>query len=376
MESLTGYGDIFFRNVRFSGVIPQISLVMGPCAGGAVYSPAITDFVMMVKDTSYMYITGPDIVKAELNENVTHDELGGWRVHSRKSGACHLAHDTELECLAATRKLFSYLPQNNKERSPVKPTKDPADRSIPMLNNIVPEDPFLPYEMKFVVNSVCDDNEFFEIMPEYAKNIIVGFGRVNGETVGFVANQPLYNAGALDIPSSKKGARFIRFCDAFNIPLVTFIDVPGFLPGKAQEHNGIINEGAKLLYAYAEATVPKISFILRKAYGGAYIVMSARSLKGDTNYAYPSGEIAVMGAKGAVQVLYRSKFRGTDPPADAPEVKEYEFNFNNPIATAEMGHIDDIIVPSETRKIIATDLAMLRNKKEELPEKKHGNIPL
>ena len=376
VESLMGFGDIFYRNVSCSGVIPQISLIMGPCAGGAVYSPSITDFTMMVKDTSYMFITGPDVVKAELKEDVTAEELGGWRIHSRKSGVCHLAADNEIDCLMATRRLLEFLPQNNKERAPHKPTNDPKDRLVPALNQIVPEDPFLPYEMKFVINQVCDDFEFFEIMPEFAKNLIVGFGRINGETVGFVANQPLYNAGALDIPSSKKGARFIRTCDAFNIPLVTFIDVPGFLPGVKQESSGIIVEGAKMLYAYAEATVPKISFILRKAYGGAYIVMSSRTLRGDTNYAWPSGEVAVMGARGAVQILNRSTFKGAEPPADAPEVLDYEYKFQNPIQPAQFGQIEDIVVPAHTRKIIAQDLELLKNKKVPVPDRKHGNIPL
>ena len=376
IEALTGFGDVFYRNVASSGVIPQLSLIMGPCAGGATYSPAVTDFTLMVKDASYMFITGPEVVKAELKEEVTADQLGGWRVHSRKSGACHYVAENEIDLLMATRRLLSYMPQNNQERTPNKPTNDPKDRLIPALNNIVPEDPFLPYEMKFVINQVCDDFEFFEIMPEFAKNLIVGFGRVNGESVGFVANQPLYNAGALDIPSSKKGSRFIRFCDAFNIPIVSFIDVPGFCPGTKQESDGIIVEGAKMIYAYAEATVPKISFICRKSYGGAYIVMSSRVLRGDTNYSWPSGEIAVMGAKGAVQILNRDVFKGKEPPADAPEVQAYEYKFSNPIQCAQYGQLEDITVPSHTRKIISQDLELLRYKEVRRPNRKHGNIPL
>ena len=368
-DSLAGYSEIFKRNTLSSGVIPQISLIMGPCAGGAVYSPAITDFIFMVRDTSYMFITGPDVVKTVTAEEVTQEELGGATVHTKKSGVAHGAYDNDVEMLRAMRTFYDYLPLNNKDGVPCRACSDPRDRADPALNNIVPLDANMPYDMKKLVKMVVDDHEFFETSPDFAKNIVVGFGRMEGRTVGVVANQPLELAGCLDINASVKGARFVRFCDAFNIPLVTFVDVPGFLPGVNQEHRGIIREGAKLIYAYAEATVPKVTVITRKSYGGAYCVMSSKHLRGDSNYSWPNGEIAVMGAEGAVKIIFRGK--------DLEKNKaEYTYNFANPLMAAQRGFIDDIIEPTETRRILCEDLEILQTKKMTNPWKKHGNIPL
>ena len=368
-DSLAGYSEIFKRNTLSSGVIPQISLIMGPCAGGAVYSPAITDFIFMVRDTSYMFITGPDVVKTVTAEEVTQEELGGATVHTKKSGVAHGAYDNDVEMLRAMRTFYDYLPLNNKDGVPCRACSDPRDRADPALNNIVPLDANMPYDMKKLVKMVVDDHEFFETSPDFAKNIVVGFGRMEGRTVGVVANQPLELAGCLDINASVKGARFVRFCDAFNIPLVTFVDVPGFLPGVNQEHRGIIREGAKLIYAYAEATVPKVTVITRKSYGGAYCVMSSKHLRGDSNYSWPNGEIAVMGAEGAVKIIFRGK--------DLEKNKaEYTYNFANPLMAAQRGFIDDIIEPTETRRRLCEDLEILQTKKMTNPWKKHGNIPL
>ena len=369
VDSLAGYADVFQRNVEASGVIPQLSVIMGPCAGGAVYSPAITDFIMMVKDTSYMFVTGPEVVKTVTNEEVTQEDLGGAKAHCSKSGVSHLAFDNDVEALRMTRELFDYLPLSNRESVPSRSTEDDPSRADPTLDIIVPTDPNVPYDMKLVVKKIVDEHEFYEIMPDYAKNIIIGFARMDGKTVGIVGNQPLDKAGCLDINASVKAGRFVRFCDAFNIPIITLVDVPGFLPGTDQEHNGIIRQGAKLLYAYAEATVPKVTVITRKAYGGAYDVMSSKHLKGDYNYAWPSAEIAVMGAKGAVEIIFRGK-------NVEEETKNYEQRFANPMLAAERGFVDDIITPSSTRQRICDDLAILSTKKDERPKRKHGNIPL
>jgi len=370
VESLAGYADIFQRNVLASGVIPQISLIMGPCAGGAVYSPALTDFTFMVKNTSYLFITGPDVVKAVTNEEVTQEELGGAKTHCTVSGVAHNAFENDIEALLSLREFMSFLPSSNRESAPVISCIDPWDRDVPVLDGIVPLESTAAYDMKAVIHGIVDNREFFEIMPSYAKNIVTGFGRLNGQTVGIVGNQPKVAAGCLDINSSVKGARFVRFCDAFNIPLVTFVDVPGFLPGTAQEYGGIIRHGAKLLYAFAEATVPKLTVITRKAYGGAYDVMSSKHLRGDVNYAWPTAEVAVMGAKGAVSILYR----GTS------EVERYEQEyidkFGNPFPAAVRGFIDDIIEPRDTRRRLCRDLQSLVGKRLTNPSKKHGNIPL
>ncbi|TPX73076.1 acetyl-CoA carboxylase [Chytriomyces confervae] len=370
VDSLGGYADIFLKNVLSSGVIPQISLVMGPCAGGAVYSPALTDFTFMVKDSSYLFVTGPEVVKQVTNEVVTQEELGGAKAHTTKSGVAHLAFDNDIEALARLRDFFDFLPLSNRAEVPVRPTHDPSARADPVLNTIVPADSTKAYDIKDVVTRIVDDAEFFEIMPDYAKNIVIGFARLGGQTVSIIANQPLVSSGVLDINSSVKAARWVRFCDAFNIPLVTFVDVPGFLPGTTQEHGGIIRNGAKLLYAYAEATVPKLTVITRKAYGGAYDVMSSKHLRGDANYAWPTGEIAVMGAKGAVEIIFRHV-----KDKSAAEA-EYVEKFANPLPAAQRGFVDDIILPSETRKILIKDLQILKSKKKENPWKKHGNIPL
>ena len=338
VDSLGGYADVFQRNVDASGVIPQLSVIMGPCAGGAVYSPAMTDFITMVKDTSYMFVTGPNVVKTVTNEDVTQEELGGAKTHSAKSGVAHLAYDNDVEAMRMTRELFDFLPLSNREQPPERFTADPVQRADAILDSIVPSDPNVPYDMLGVIKSVVDDGDYFEIMPDYAKNIVVGFARLDGATVGVVGNQPMDKAGCLDIDSSVKGARFVRFCDAFNIPVVTFVDVPGFLPGTAQEYGGIIRQGAKLLYAYAECTVPKLTVITRKAYGGAYDVMSSKHLRGDVNYAWPSAEVAVMGAKGAVEII----FRGQNVEENT---KEYEDRFANPMVAAQRGFVDDIITP-------------------------------
>lgn len=369
VASLGGYADVFQANVLASGVVPQISVILGPCAGGAVYSPAITDFIFMVKDTSFMFVTGPDVVKTVTHEEVTQEELGGANTHASKSGVCHGAFDNDVETLRELRRFYDFVPLSNKSGPPVRFTDDTQSRQCPMLNQIVPDDPNVPYDMKAVIREVADDRDFFEIMPDYARNIVVGFGRMNGSTVGFVGNQPMELAGCLDINSSTKAARFVRFCDSFNIPIVTMVDVPGFLPGTSQEYGGIIRQGAKLLYAYAEATVPKVTVITRKAYGGAYDVMSSKHLRGDSNYAWPSAEIAVMGAKGAVEII----FRGQNVEENTAKYTE---TFANPMKAAERGFIDDIIEPSSTRQRICEDLEMLKTKDVRNPEKKHGNIPL
>ncbi|KAJ1656196.1 hypothetical protein IWQ61_004188 [Dispira simplex] len=370
VDSLAGYADIFQRNVTASGVIPQISLIMGPCAGGAVYSPALTDFTFMVRDTSYLFVTGPEVVKAVTNENVTQEELGGSKAHTSKSGVAHQAFDNDIEALARLRDFVDFLPLSNKEPSPCRYTNDSPTRADDALDTIVPTDSTQAYDMKDVVTRLVDDGNFFEIMPDYARNIIVGFSRLDGKTVGVVGNQPLVSSGVLDINASVKAARFVRFCDAFNIPLLTLVDVPGFLPGTAQEHNGIIRHGAKLLYAYAEATVPKLTVITRKAYGGAYDVMSSKHLRGDINYAWPTAEIAVMGAKGAVEIIFRNQTNVED------RVQEYTDKFANPLPAARRGFLDDIIEPSQTRARLIEDLAILANKDLRNPSKKHGNIPL
>ena len=374
VASLAGYADIFHRNVQSSGYIPQLSLIMGPCAGGAVYSPALTDFIFMVKNSSNMFVTGPEVVKAVTHEDIDKEGLGGAKVHTTKSGVAHLAVDNDLEGIAAIRTLLDFLPLSAKEKPPVKKTSDPSDRQVAALDNIVPEDPNKPYDMRTVIKLVCDEENFFEIMPGYAKSIIVGFGRMAGKTVGFVANNPSALAGVLDTKSSIKGARFIRFCDAFNIPLITFEDVPGFLPGVHEEHGGIITHGAKILYAFSEATVPKITFITRKAYGGAYCVMSSKHIGADYNYAWPTAEIAVMGAKGACEIIFRGK-------NVEQETKKYEEKFANPMVAAQRGFIDDIITPRTTRQRvrltqIIEDLKSLENKVVNWVPKKHGNIPL
>ena len=371
--SLAGYGDIFNLNVKASGVIPQISAIMGPCAGGAVYSPAITDFIFMVKDTSYMFVTGPDVIKAVTHEEVSKEELGGSMTHNAKSGVAHFIGDNDEHTIMMIRELLSFLPANNIDGSPVVPTNDPVDRKVESLQYIIPNDPNKAYNMLDIVTAVTDDEHFFEVMPYYAKNIITGFARMAGQTVGIVANQPEYLAGVLDINSSVKGARFVRFCDAFNIPIITFVDVPGFLPGTTQEFGGVIKHGAKLLYAYAEATVPKITLITRKAYGGAYDVMASKHLGADVNYAYPSAEIAVMGPAGAVNIIFRNE---KNDEALSKQVENYRENFANPYKAAELGYIDEIIYPKNTREKLITALDMTKTKRESNPPKKHGNIPL
>jgi len=374
VESLAGYADVFQRNVLASGVIPQISMVMGPCAGGAVYSPSMTDFIFMVKDTSYMFVTGPDVVKTVTHETVTAEELGGAITHTSKSGVADLAFENDVEALLMLRRFVNFLPSNNKEKPPQWPTNDPADRKIPSLDTLIPDDPNKPYDMKELIHKMVDDSEFFELQTDYAANIITGFARMQGSTVGIVANQPMVLAGCLDIDSSKKAARFVRFCDAFNIPIITLVDVPGFLPGTSQEYGGIIKHGAKLLYAYAEATVPKITVITRKAYGGAYDVMSSKHLRGDVNLAWPTSEIAVMGPKGAVEIIFRADL-GDQEKIDE-HTEKYRSKFANPFVAGSRGFIDDVILPHSTRKRICRSLAMLRDKKLENPWRKHGNIPL
>jgi len=373
IESLAGYADIFYRNVMSSGVIPQISAILGPCAGGAVYSPAITDFIVMVKDTSYMFVTGPDVVKAVTHEEVTMEELGGATTHHVKSGVAHLTADNEDHALLMIRELIGYLPSNNLEDPHILECKDDINREDKNLNTLIPEDPNKPYDMKELITSVADDQNFFELQPSFAPNIIIGFARFAGRSVGIVANQPASLAGVLDINSSVKGARFVRFCDAFNIPIVTFVDVPGFLPGTVQEFGGIIRHGAKLLYAYAEATVPKITLITRKAYGGAYDVMSSKHIGADINFAYPSAEIAVMGAEGAVKIIHRGKMNAEELQE---KIDDYREKFANPYKAAELGYIDEIIYPAQTRFKLIQALEMLQNKHKTNPLKKHGNIPL
>jgi len=376
--SLGGYADIFLRNTLASGVIPQISAILGPCAGGAVYSPAITDFIYMVQGTSYMFVTGPNVVKTVTHEDVTMEELGGAATHAAKSGVAHFAMKSEVECLHHIRKLFEYIPQNNAEDPPRRPTDDPFDRADEELLDIVPDNPNKPYDMHDVIRRVVDERDFYEVHADYAGNILCGFAHVGGHSVGIIANQPAVLAGVLDIDASVKAARFVRFCDAFNIPLLTFEDVPGFLPGVTQEHGGIIRHGAKLLYAYCEATVPKITIITRKAYGGAYDVMSSKHIRGDINYAWPTAEIAVMGAKGAVEILYRREIAQADDQAQAAAARqaEYEERFANPYAAAARGYVDDVIDPRETRYRVISALDMLQNKRDSNPPKKHGNIPL
>ncbi|HGY91796.1 MAG TPA: acyl-CoA carboxylase subunit beta [Planctomycetes bacterium] len=376
--SLGGYADIFLRNTLASGVIPQLSAIMGPCAGGAVYSPAITDFVTMVEGTSYMFITGPNVLKTVTHEDVTSEELGGARAHAQKSGVAHFTAKNDADALNLLRLLFGYLPLNNAEDPPRVPSDDPIDRADPELDTLVPENPNKPYDIREVIDRVMDRGSFLEVMKEFAQNIVIGFGRLDGGVVGVVANQPSVLAGCLDIDASVKGARFVRFCDAFNIPIVTFEDVPGFLPGVAQEHGGIIRHGAKLLYAYCEATVPKITVITRKAYGGAYDVMNSKHVRGDLNLAWPSAEIAVMGAQGAVEVIFRRQIAAAeDPDAEKQRlVQEYEERFNNPYLAAERGYVDDVIEPHQTRLRLIQGLAVLANKKDDNPPKKHGNLPL
>ncbi len=376
--SLGAYADIFLRNTLASGVIPQISAILGPCAGGAVYSPAITDFIFMVKKTSYMFVTGPDVVKTVTHEDVSFEELGGAETHATKSGVAHFLEENEIECLKNIRRLLGYLPQNNAEDPPVKPTEDPASRTEESLNHIVPDNPNKPYDIKDIIVKVVDDGEFMEVHADYAQNLVVGFARMGGKPVGIVANQPAVLAGVLDINSSIKGARFVRFCDAFNIPLLTFVDVPGFLPGTDQEWGGIIKHGAKLLYAYCEATVPKLTVITRKAYGGAYDVMSSKHIRGDINFAWPSAEIAVMGPKGAVEIIFKKDIEAAEDPqaALAEKERQYREKFANPYIAAERGYIDDVIEPAETRPKLIRALNMLENKVDSNPRKKHGNIPL
>jgi propionyl-CoA carboxylase beta chain len=374
VESLAGYADIFQRNILSSGVIPQISVIMGPCAGGDVYSPAMTDFIFMVKDTSYMYVTGPEVVKTVTNEIVTHEELGGARVHAAKSGVADGAFENDFETLTQMRRLIDFLPLSNREKPPTRPTYDDVTREESSLDRLIPDNPNKPYDMKELIEKVADEGDFFEIGAEFGKNIITAFARLDGSTVGIVANQPMTLAGVLDIDASRKAARFVRFCDAFNIPIVTFVDVPGFLPGTRQELGGLIKHGAKLLFAYGEATVPKVTVITRKAYGGAYDVMSSKHLRGDVNYAWPSAEIAVMGAKGAVEIIFRADIG--DPEKIAARTKEYSDRFANPFVAASLGYVDDVIMPRETRKRIIRALMTLKNKKLENPWKKHDNIPL
>ncbi|SMH62592.1 acyl-CoA carboxylase subunit beta [Azospirillum agricola] len=374
VASLGGYAEVFQRNVDASGVIPQISLIMGPCAGGAVYSPAMTDFIFMVKDSSYMFVTGPDVVKTVTHEVVTAEELGGAITHSTKSGVADLAFENDVEALLQLRRFVDFLPASNREKAPVRPCHDPLDRQDFSLDTLVPENPNKPYDMKELILKIVDEGDFFELQPEYAKNIIIGFARMNGSTIGIVANQPMVLAGCLDIDSSKKAARFVRFCDAFEIPILTLVDVPGFMPGTSQEYNGIIKHGAKLLYAYAEATVPKVTVITRKAYGGAYDVMSSKHLRGDINYAWPTAEIAVMGSKGAVEIIFRADI-GDAAKIDA-RTEEYKQKFANPFVAASRGYIDDVIMPHGTRRRVTKALAMLKNKQLQTPWRKHDNIPL
>jgi propionyl-CoA carboxylase beta chain len=372
--SLAAYGDVFARNVRASGVVPQISVIMGPCAGGAVYSPAMTDFIFMVKDSSYMFVTGPDVVKTVTNEQVTAEELGGASTHTRKSSVADAAFEDDVEALSEIRRLFDFLPLNNREAPPKRPFFDDPGRIDDSLDTLVPANPNTPYDMRELILKIADEGDFYEIQEDFAGNIITGFIRLEGSTVGVVANQPLVLAGVLDIDSSRKAARFVRFCDAFNIPILTLVDVPGFLPGTSQEYGGVIKHGAKLLFAYGEATVPKVTVITRKAYGGAYVVMASKHLNADVNYAWPTAEIAVMGAKGAVEILHRADLG--DPEKIAARTSEYQANFANPFKAAERGFVDEVIQPRSTRKRVARAFAALARKKDEMPWKKHDNIPL
>ncbi|WP_421698018.1 acyl-CoA carboxylase subunit beta [Ancylobacter sp.] len=374
VAALGGYGEVFKRNVTASGVIPQISVIMGPCAGGDVYSPAMTDFIFMVRDTSYMFVTGPEVVKTVTNESVTAEELGGAKVHTTKSSVADGAFENDVECLLQMRRLIDFLPACNRSGVPVWPSFDDGERLDPSLDTLVPDNPNKPYDMKELIGKVADEGDFFEIQEGFAKNILTGFGRIEGRTVGFVANQPMVLAGVLDADASRKAARFVRFCDAFEIPIVTFVDVPGFLPGTAQEYGGLIKHGAKLLFAYSQATVPLVTVITRKAFGGAYDVMASKHIGGDVNYAWPTAQIAVMGAKGAVEIIFRADI--DDPEKIAARTKEYEQRFLSPFVAAERGYIDEVITPRATRKRIARALAMLASKKIEAPLKKHDNLPL
>jgi propionyl-CoA carboxylase beta chain len=374
VDSLAGYGEVFQRNIMASGVVPQISMIMGPCAGGAVYSPAMTDFIFMVKDSSYMFVTGPDVVKTVTNEQVTAEELGGASTHTKKSSVADGAFENDVEAITEVRRLIDFLPSSNREKPPVRPFFDAPDRIEPSLDTLIPDNPNVPYDMKELILKVADESDFYEIQEDFAKNMITGFIRLEGQTVGVVANQPMVLAGCLDIDSSRKAARFVRFCDAFEIPLLTLIDVPGFLPGTTQEYGGVIKHGAKLLFAYGEATVPKVSVITRKAYGGAYVVMDSKHLRSDVNYAWPTSEIAVMGAKGATEILYRSELG--DPDKIAARTAQYEDRFANPFVAAERGFIDEVIMPRMTRKRICRAFASLLGKKLQNPWKKHDNIPL
>ena len=374
VASLGGYAEVFQRNVLASGVVPQVSVIMGPCAGGAVYSPAMTDFIFMVEDTSFMYVTGPDVVRTVTHETVTHEELGGARTHARRSGVADLALDNDIEALLQVRRFLGFLPSSNREAPPLRPTEDPVDRQEPSLDSLVPDNPNKPYDIKELIRKTADEGVFFELQPDWAANIVIGFARYGGQPVGVVANQPMVLAGCLDIDSARKGGRFVRFCDAFNLPIVTFVDVPGFLPGTVQEYGGIIKHGAKLLFAYAEATVPKVTLITRKAYGGAYDVMSSKHLRGDVNYAWPQAEIAVMGAKGAVEIIFRQDIG--DEEKIAGRTAEYAEKFANPFIASARGYIDDVIRPRNTRFRICRSLEVLRNKRLENPWKKHDNIPL
>ena len=374
VASLGGYADVFQKTILASGVVPQISVIMGPCAGGAVYAPAMTDFIFMVKDTSYMFVTGPDVVKTVTHEVVTQEQLGGAITHTTKSSVADLAFENDIDTLMQVRRLFDFLPLSNREEAPERTTQDPVDRREMSLDTLVPPDPTKPYDIKELIHKVADEGDFFEIQPEFAKNIVVGFARIGGQPVGIVANQPMVLAGCLDINSSRKGARFVRFCDAFNIPIVTFVDVPGFLPGTDQEYGGIIKHGAKLLFAYGEATVPKVTVITRKAYGGAYDVMASKHLRGDINYAWPTAEIAVMGPKGAVEIIFREQAK--DPKQVDKLTEDYRKRFANPFIASHRGFLDDVIMPHNTRFRIARSLDMLRTKELENPWKKHDNIPL
>jgi propionyl-CoA carboxylase beta chain len=374
VASLAGYAEVFERNVLASGVVPQISLIMGPCAGGAVYSPAMTDFIFMVKDSSYMFVTGPEVVRTVTHESVSQEELGGAVTHTTRSGVADLAFENDVEALLELRRFIDFLPASNRTEPPRRPTSDPRERAEPSLDTLVPDNPNKPYDMKELILKIADEGDFFEIGPDFARNIIVGFARMEGSTVGIVANQPMVLAGCLDIDSARKAARFVRFCDCFNIPIVTFVDVPGFLPGTAQEYGGIIKHGAKLLFAFAEATVPKVTVITRKAYGGAYDVMSSKHLRGDLNYAWPAAEIAVMGPKGAVEIIFRADLG--DAEKIEARAQEYREKFANPFVAAGRGFIDDVILPRNTRRRLCRALAMLRGKRLENPPKKHDNIPL
>lgn len=374
VASLGGYAEVFWRNTRASGVVPQISMIMGPCAGGAVYSPAMTDFIFMVKDTSYMFVTGPDVVKTVTNEIVTAEELGGASTHSKKSSVADAAFENDIDALLQMREFYDYLPLSNREAAPNLPTSDPITREETSLDTIVPANPNQPYDMREVIEKTADEHQFYEIQKNHAGNILIGFIRINGDPVGVIANQPMVLAGCLDIDASKKAARFIRFCNAFNIPLLTFVDVPGFLPGTAQEYGGIIKHGAKLLFAYAEADVPMVTVITRKAYGGAYDVMASKHIRSDVNYAWPTAEIAVMGAKGATEILYRSELN--DPEKIATRTKEYEDRFANPFIAAQRGFVDEVIMPHSTRRRVARAFEMLKTKLVDAPARKHSNIPL